>query len=242
VRPVNLIPGDLRRGPRPRGRSASTGYLVIGVMAALLVGVIVLVTTNNQISDRKSDIARLKVEEQQATERAQQLSAFTDFRSAEERRTATVASLAQSRFDWERVMRELSLVLPDNVWLVNLTGTVTPDVTLDGGASLPTRTSVAGPALEIIGCTTSQDNVARFVSALEDIDGATRVGVQSSELGDSTSPEGTSGGGSTSQDCRTRNFIYQFEIVVAFDKAPTPSVATVTTPVPAATTTTGTGG
>ena len=30
---------------------------------------------------------------------------------------ATVTSLADSRFDWERVMRELSLVLPADVWL-----------------------------------------------------------------------------------------------------------------------------
>ena len=47
------------------------------------------------------------------------------------RRTETVDSLAQSRFDWERVMRELALVIPEDVWLESLTGTVAPGVTVD---------------------------------------------------------------------------------------------------------------
>ncbi len=54
-------------------------------------------------------------------------------------RVETVTSLAQSRFDWERVMRELSLVLPGTVWLTNVTGTVAPTVTVPNGASVSLR-------------------------------------------------------------------------------------------------------
>jgi Tfp pilus assembly protein PilN len=231
VRPVNLIPGDLGRGARGSNSRASTGYVVIAAMALLLLGVFALVSTNNQISDRESEIARLEVEERQAAERAQRLSAFTAFRSVEELRTATVASLAQSRFDWERVMRELSLVIPDSVWLVNLTGTVSSEVTVENEAGVASRDSVEGPAVEIVGCATTQDQVAGFVSALEDIDGVTRVGIQSSARGDAGGD--STGSGDT---CRTRDFIYQFEIVIAFDAVPTPPTATEVPTVPAPTT------
>ena len=80
-------------------------------------------------------------------------------------------------------MRELALILPGDVWLTNLTGTARPDVSVDGGASISLRDSVPGPALEMIGCASGQEAVAGFVQALKDIDGVTRVGVQSSALG-----------------------------------------------------------
>ena len=50
-----------------------------------------------------------------------------------------MTSLADSRFDWERVMRELSLILPDDVWLTNLTGKASPAVQIDGEANIALR-------------------------------------------------------------------------------------------------------
>jgi hypothetical protein len=126
-------------------------------------------------------------------------------------------------------MRELALVLPGNVWLTNLSATAAPGVTVGGesssgsssGASL--RSAAAGPALEISGCAAGQDAVAGFVTALKDIDGVTRVGVQSSALGETGPGAGVSeesAGSSGESDCRTRGFIAQFGIVAAFDAAP----------------------
>ena len=55
----------------------------------------------------------------------------------------------------------------------------------------------------------------------------TRVGVESSELPEKTSGAGVSKGGAAQSggggdDCRTRDFIAKFSIVVAFDAAPVP--------------------
>ena len=49
-------------------------------------------------------------------------------------------------------MRELSLVIPSDVWLVELTGTVAPGVTVAEGTEINARQTVAGPALSLIGC------------------------------------------------------------------------------------------
>lgn len=232
MRPVNLIPLEERRGEQAPLRSGPLAYIFLGALVAVLVAVTALVLVNNQISDRKSDVAQLKREDALAKARAERLAAYTQFQNLREQRVATVTSLADSRFDWERVMRELSLILPSNVWLVSLDASASPEAGGGSGSSL--RNSAPGPALELSGCTTGQEDVARFVTALKDIDGVTRVAVESSELSDKESAAGAgdAGGGSeggsaegAGADCRTRKFIAKFEIVVAFDAAPVPLTA-----------------
>ena len=121
-----------------------------------------LVVTDNQISDRKAEVTQLRREDAVAKARAARLAAYTQFHTVHDQRVATVTSLADSRFDWERVMRELALILPGDVWLTNLTGTVNPQVAPSRRQRLPARRE-PGPALELVGCAGSQDAVAGFV-------------------------------------------------------------------------------
>src|SRR6266516_2546145 len=236
MRPVNLIPAEERRGEHAPMRTGPVPYLLVGALVAALVGVTALVLTSNQISDRKGEVTQLKQEDAVAKARAERLAAFTQFRTLREQRVATVTSLADSRFDWERVMRELSLILPHDVWLVSLNATASPEASVvdsggggSGGSSSSLRGSAPGPALEISGCASGQEAVAGFVTALKDIDGVTRVGVESSELSEQAEGAGGSGssssGGSGDEDCRTRDFIAKFQIVAAFDAAPVPPSA-----------------
>ncbi len=228
MRPVNLIPVEERRGENAPLRTGPLPYILLGALVAVLVAVAAMVLLDNQISDRESEVAKLEKEDAAETARATRLSSYTQFRSLSEQRVATVSSLADSRFDWERVMRELALVLPHDAWLVGLNATATSDVTGGTSSGGNLRASAPGPALELTGCAAGQEAVAGFVTALKDIDGITRVGVQSSELGDQESGAGTAVGsasasGSSGDECRTRNFIAKFEIVVAFDAAPVPA-------------------
>lgn len=224
MRPVNLIPVEERQGQHAPLRSGPLPYILIGALVLALVGVAALVLTDNQISDRKAEVAKLEREDAAETARAQRLSAYTQLRDLRERRVETVKSLANSRFDWERVMRELSLVLPKNVWLVSLDASASAGGSSSGSGS-SIGSSIAGPSLALSGCATGQDAVAGFVTALKDIDGVTRVGVESSELGSSTEGAGSSSGKSkgSSSDCRTRAFIAKFNLIVAFDAAPLPA-------------------
>lgn len=218
MRPVNLIPTDERPGHRKPLRGGPLAYVVLAALAAVLIGVTALVVTSSQISDHEGEIANLEAEKAAVEARAQALDAYTQFHLVQEQRLATITSLADSRFDWERVMRELALVLPDDVWLTNLTGTAAPGATPQGAAEVALRSGIAGPALELVGCARSQDAVAGFLQALKDIDGVTRVGMPSSTLG------GAAAGGSASAaaTCQTREFIAQFQIVAGFDAAPVP--------------------
>jgi Tfp pilus assembly protein PilN len=218
MRPVNLIPPEDRRGESAPLRTGALVYLVVGAFVAVLVGVTAIVLMGNKIEDRKADVARLQREDAVTQAKAQRLAPYIQFQSFAEQRVATVSSLADSRFDWERVMRELSLVLPNDVWLIDLTATAAPGISIEGssGGASGLREAVSGPALQLTGCATSQQAVAGFVTALKDIDGVTRVGMSASEIAE----DGAGSGSDT--DCRTRDFITRFEMAVAFDAAPVP--------------------
>jgi Tfp pilus assembly protein PilN len=205
VRPINLIPEEEQR--RSRGPSSSgnpLAYLIVGALAIALVGVVMVALTSNKISDREGEVATLQAEKTAAVAQAQQLSAYTSFQQVAEQRTQTIAGLADSRFDWARVIKQLSLVLPRNVFFTNLSGSA------GGGES---SEGLPGPSLTIAGCAPSQNAVAAFVATLKQIDGVTRVELKNSSIGGS---EGQQNGASVCAVGRKA----QFGIVVAFDEAP----------------------
>lgn len=228
MRPIDLTPADLRQGAHAPMRTGPIPYILIGALVAILVGVALLVMTGNQITEREDEVAQLKREDAAAKVEARRLAPYVQFQALHEQRVATITSLADSRFDWERVMRELSLVLPHDVWLTELTASASAGGETGGASGGNLRGAIPGPALEMGGCAAGQESVAGFVTALKDVDGVTRVGVAFSELAAkeegqaSSSGGGEPGGGS---ECRTRKFIAKFSIVVAFDAAPVPVTA-----------------
>lgn len=216
MRPVNLIPAEDRRGDQAPLRTGPLAYIVTGALVAVLAGVAMLVLTGNEISERQDEVATLKREDAAASAHAARLASYTQFRALSEQRVATVQSLADSRFDWERVLRELSLVLPSDVSLTELSASGAGGEGAEGSESGGAELAVSGPSLTLAGCAAGYAGVAGFVTALKDIDGVTRVGVQSSSetAGSSGSGEASCGGGSAT---------VEFALVVAFDAAPVPS-------------------
>ena len=149
MRPVNLIPPEDRRGDHAPLRAGFASYAIVGALALALVGVVLVVLTSNQISDSKAELASLQARKAQADLTAHNLAPYANFASLEDARTTTVSTLAQSRFDWERVLKELALVIPPDVTLENLTGKASADSSV-GEASSTTSTSdasVTGPSL-----------------------------------------------------------------------------------------------
>ena len=147
MRPVNLIPPEerqrrarrrcerparLHRRRRPRRRAARRHRCSS--------------STDNQISDSKAEVAQLKREDAAAEAKRSELAAYTQFHDVREQRVATVTSLADSRFDWERVMRELALILPDDVWLTNLTATASPGRRASDGRRRASACAARSPA------------------------------------------------------------------------------------------------
>jgi Tfp pilus assembly protein PilN len=168
-----------------------------------------LVLAGNDISDREAEVTSLEAQRARAAAVADELAPYASFQQVTEARTQTTASLADSRFDWERVVRQLSLILPPRIYLSSLTASAGA-----GGEGAESAAGVAGPSMTLSGCGPGQDAVAGFVAALREIDGVTRVGLNNSSLSGAEGGEAATGG-----FCAVGTKA-QFEIVVAFDAAP----------------------
>jgi Tfp pilus assembly protein PilN len=240
MRPVNLVPKDYRRGALAGKGGETFSYVLVGVLGVLLIGVVAVVLTGNSVSDKKAEIAKLKQQQADEQARADALAPYASFATLEQSRTTTISSLAQSRFDWERVLRELSETIPAGINLTNLTGSVSPDAVVEGGTSDTSRASIPGPALDIAGCAPNQDAVGELIASLQDIDRVTRVGLGSSQSGGvapssgSTGATTPSGSAATGGACGKPGAVH-FQIVAAFDAAPVPPADGATT-LPAPTT------
>ena len=105
-------------------RTGPLAYVVVAVLAVGLVAVTLTVVASNQVSDRKAEKASLESQVAEAQAAATRVQSFADFASVQQTREQTVSTLAQSRFDWERVLRELAIVIPDDVWITSLNATV----------------------------------------------------------------------------------------------------------------------
>ncbi len=243
MRPVNLIPPEDRRGDHAPLRAGVASYAIVAVLAVALIGLVLVILTNNKISDSQTEIAGLEARKAQADLAAANLAPYDQFASTQQARSQTVNSLAKSRFDWERVLNELALVIPERVTLETLTGTSSAGTSVaadSSGSAASTDASVLGPSLLISGCADGQKGVARLLAALRDIDGVTRVGMQSSELGDQATTAGETAAGSTTAEggsCQVKPSIAKFQITVAFDAVPVPPAALAPTTTPASTTT-----
>jgi Tfp pilus assembly protein PilN len=222
VRPVNLIPEDERRGGSAPGRVGPLSYFIVGGLALVLVGVCAVVLLGNSVEDKQAEIEELEAQAIETEARAESLAPYVSFQEMRDSRSATIDSLAKSRFDWERVISELARVIPEDISLSNLTGTVSPEVQVEDAAAVPLRTEVPGPALELVGCARSQPGIAGLVAALHDIDGVTRVtaanGIKSTT---SDSEESASDDTQADTDGGCQRSQPAFQIVVAFDAVPT---------------------
>jgi Tfp pilus assembly protein PilN len=223
MRAVNLLPPDQRRGGGSSGRSGPAAYVVLGALAAAVVAAGAYALTANQVTSNRTKLAETQ---QEATSLEQQAAAFKpykDFAELSRARVQTVSELAASRFDWERVMRQLARAMPGDVWLTSLVGTVAPGVSLEGGTTSSStgglRSAVNAPAVELVGCTESQAAVSRVMARLRTLNGVQRVSLAASEKAESTGNTGaTSAASSNSSDCRNGSSRFpQFQLVVFFD-------------------------
>jgi Tfp pilus assembly protein PilN len=226
VRAVDLIPGDASRAG---GRSGGGAYVVLVVLAALVAGVAYHVLTSNAIADRRAQLTRLQVQTRAAQQQADATKPYRDFAAMASARVATIRELGAARFDWHRALSQLARVMPGDVWLSSLLGTVAPGVSVDGGSSGATsalRSALPGPAIEMTGCTTGHDSVVRLISRLRLIDGVQRVALaDSSKTNVAGGGEGSGGsaGGGDAGDCRHGHpNLPQFDLVIFF--APLPAV------------------
>jgi Tfp pilus assembly protein PilN len=173
MRAVNLLPREQvvqkREARNPVVLVATIGGAV--VLLALVAGVLL---ANRNVDRQKQALASARA--MLAVTPAKTLSAQTQaFRSTvltqREQRSLALATALGDRVAWDRILRRMALVMPDDVWLTSLVGT-TP---LQAAASTTTSTTATTPsvlpptatALTLQGYTYSQAGVARLLERLQ---------------------------------------------------------------------------
>jgi Tfp pilus assembly protein PilN len=217
MRPVNLIPQEARR--RPAGGQTGSAYVVVGVLGALLLMVVGYVLVSNQATSRTNDAAAARAEADRLEQTAAQKSAFTSFAQIKQQRIASVGSVAQTRFDWERLMRELARIMPERSWIQTADANVAGDPEATGPTSTAAAAGVVQPTANLVGCTPRQSDTATMMVRLRNL-----YRVEDVQLNESTQEiiGGTDETKSTVDNCGP---LYKFDITIDFSATPPASEA-----------------
>ena len=171
MRAFDLLPRDDTRR-RDGSRRPSTAQLVLAVVGLVLVAILgsFFLVTNARVADKQQTLDDLKAQlaaTNVAAAKPAQAAAGPDAGLVQERdgRTSALAAALGSRVAWDRLLRDLSLVLPDDVWLKTLTGTTGTSAAAAGDPAA--AAAPAGPgSFEIVGYTRAQDGVAQLLSRM----------------------------------------------------------------------------
>ena len=186
MRAVNLLPRQSVQEKREGPNNVVVLVAAIGGAVVLLALVGGFLLANRSVDRQRQDLSSARA--QLAATPAHHLSAKTTaFRSAvltqREQRSLALASAIGKRVAWDRILRHFALVLPDDVWLTDLTGNVPLDPALPAGTvptTAPSALPLAPTELTISGYTYSQASVARLLERLEVLPDLKNVQLQNS--------------------------------------------------------------
>lgn len=179
MRAVNLVPREEGRTRRQPGAVSLTAVLGAVLLTAVLSGWFLMASSG--VNDRQSELDGLRAELAAIPPPAPTPAAQTSLVAEKDARLQLLGKALGSRIAWDRVLREVSLVIPEDVWLETM-NTSSPDP-----AAVPTPGQEAPKgAFSITGYTYSHDGVARLLARLAVIPHLENVKLGSSVL----DPEG----------------------------------------------------
>jgi Tfp pilus assembly protein PilN len=165
MRAVNLLPKDDGQRGRKQNLPAliSTGLIVLvtGLVGVLYFSAKSTSSTKGlELEDAKAELALLPTPSELASQTAGQ----RKLASERQARIAALAAALGHRVAWDRVLREVSLVLPDDVWLTQLAAFSPKPPT--GEAAAATAPGAVPQGFTMAGYTYSHDAVARLITRL----------------------------------------------------------------------------
>jgi Tfp pilus assembly protein PilN len=171
MRAFNLLPREeVRDARRSRPRTAQLALAVVGLVGLAGLGSVYMIVSAG-VTDKRATRDELEgyVRVAQAAQRAEPAEPGVDPAVVQEQgaRTAALSTTLSTRVAWDRVMRELSLVTPDDVWLSGIVAQ--PGIPAESQPADATAATTGAPVpsvMSINGYATDQDKVARFLARL----------------------------------------------------------------------------
>ncbi len=181
MKAVNLLPKDHAQ----KGVGLPSAPVLVGVCSGVLV--VALLGADFMMQSAKVTKEQQKLDALQARvdalppAPAGPSAGTTQLASEHSARVAALSAALSNRVAWDRVFRELSLILPDDVWLTSLNAHAPVSPASSSSTPAPTTGQPTGFVMQ--GHTYSHDGVARLLSRLQLIPDLQNVTLVSSTLG-----------------------------------------------------------
>lgn len=168
ARRINLLPPELAAKRRSRQQVA-----VLGVAGLALVALLAVVYVSQAIRLSSAENTLDAQEEANAGLRGE-VAALGDFRELQEEletKTELVTDLTVNEVRWSVVLADISLVIPDEVWLTGFSASVTAGQPSE--EDQPVEEPTTGPptigTISMSGNTFTHPDVAKWLTRLEDV-------------------------------------------------------------------------
>ena len=200
MRAVNLLPGDeANQGRKVPPLPVLVGCIGTVVISALLA--VMFLSASAGVAKKQRALEQVQAEFAAIPAPAPASPVVAELPQQRQTRVTALSTVLGQRVAWDRLLREVSQVVPSDVWLVTLNA-LAPSIA-PSSAATPAGGAAPQQSFMVTGCTYSQDSVARFLSRLSVVPDLTSM-----TLGKSESSDSGGGGGGGGGQCPTGMFTF----------------------------------
>jgi Tfp pilus assembly protein PilN len=202
VRAVNLLPGGEEQGRKVPPLPVLAGCVGAVLVSALLA--VMFLSGSAGVAKKQHALDLIRAEYAAMPVPAPASPVVAELPQQRQTRVTALATVLGQRVAWDRLLREVSQVVPSDVWLVTLNA-LAPSISPASAAS-PAAGEAPQQSFTVTGCTYSQDSVARFLARLSVV-----PDLMNMTLGKSESSGDSSGGGGASGQCPNGMFTFTLQ-------------------------------
>ena len=174
ARRINLLPPELlakRKSQQQVAVLGAAGLALVALLAVVYISqAIRLSSAQNELEGQEEANALLRTQ-------VAELSDFKDLQDELETKTELVTDLTVNEVRWSVVLADISLVIPEEVWLTTFNATLTPATQEEDEGDEEAQDEEQGPpligAITMSGNTFTHPDVAKWLTRLEEVEAFT---------------------------------------------------------------------
>jgi Tfp pilus assembly protein PilN len=197
VRAVNLLPGDEAN----QGRKVPPLPVLAGCVGTVLISALLAVmflSASAGVAKKQHALEQVQAQYAAIPAPTPPSPVVAELPQQRQTRVTALATVLGQRVAWDRLLREVSQVVPSDVWLITMNA-LAPSIS-SSSAATPAGGGAPQQSFMVTGCTYSQDSVARFLARLSVVPDLTGMTLGKSSTG--------SGGGGAGGQCPTGMFTF----------------------------------
>jgi Tfp pilus assembly protein PilN len=177
---VNLLPSGIRQRQKTRQLTVLVSFVAFAAVVALLA---LFVLESGKLSSAKTDLAATQATNAQLKTKISGLERFQTLADDKAAKQTMVQTVQQDEVLFSGMLRDLSIVIPSQVYLTSVTGTV--QLAASSATITPSPAGLIGN-IQVQGLAESHDSVALWLTRLATVKGWANPWVNSSTKGDNT--------------------------------------------------------